>query len=238
MRSFSHTSYATHWPPPKPPVNLSPVTTSLDDFVGYGDQHGLTFVRVHTSQKTNDAYTSELGSTCGRWGYIGGEQDNTHNGLRITSRTAVTLQCGSATGCDGMQDVEWYFCEPTLIKSATVWPVHAGHGMLRGTLQYYTTAGWQTAAAGVPVNDVAIKNWSTDGAGGDKLVATNAGSTYALRWRIHDWRCSGTQYLDGIDLTIQRGPAGTSHSPHSTALLWPPAPPYNTSHASWAVLTI
>lgn len=94
-----------------------------------------------------------------------------------------------------MQDVEFYFCDKTTVQSATLWPLHSGHSMERGTLQYMENGSWKDAAVGT-LSEVAQ---------GNMLFIDNTNSeVQSQRWRIHDWRCGGNQRMDGLDLVLSK----------------------------------
>ena len=92
----------------------------------------FTHVLIQVKGSSNDI----LGKgSCGSWGYAGGSlEDRNHKSNRISSRNAVFLQEQSKTE---QQDIEFFFCKDTIIQTAQVFPLHSGHELLRGILQYF-----------------------------------------------------------------------------------------------------
>lgn len=160
---------------------------SLSDFV-HGDKWGLSFVWEPDSH--NDA-NDPLLTTCDSWGYAGATQmdveHSSNRGGSYSLRNAVFTQpaAGQAT-----QNIEWYFCDARAVTNIDVFPLHAGHEMQRGTMQYMENGEWIT------VGEAAIVNTPT----GQGLSMTSDGTICAQRWRIADWRCEDNQRMDGIDL--------------------------------------
>ena len=66
--------------------------------------------------------------------------------------------------------------------------------MLRGTLQYRGEDDkWHTVTEGGAASTSDGNAWEMKNTEADLA---------AKRWRIHNWRCVGNQWLDGIDLVV------------------------------------
>jgi len=171
---------------PKAKTQSVPQKFEAIDFT-WGDKHGLKFKRV--KGVNNDMFPDN----CDYWGYSGGSQnDQGHGSSRIKTRKAVWVQRGDS---NDMQNIEFHFCKKTSIAEAVTYPVHGGHTMQRGTLQYMDAAGqWTTLTTGQGAKITQGVKW----------VMSNTKDLFFNRWRIHDWRCGGNQRMDGIDLKGKR----------------------------------
>mmetsp|Transcript_20397 Transcript_20397/g.36523 ORF Transcript_20397/g.36523 Transcript_20397/m.36523 type:complete len:130 (-) Transcript_20397:164-553(-) len=126
--------------------------------------------------------------TCGSWGYSGGQEEGCYD-----NKNTIFLQPAPETE---VQNIEFFFCKKSLIQRVTLHAPHAGHNAEKGTLQYMDAGGaWVTAAQGIPTGNP------------KDLVISSAGDKYFHRWRIHDWRCAGNQWLAGIDISGQEDAA-------------------------------
>eukprot|EP01052_Picozoa_sp_SAG31_P026118 SAG31_NODE_2343_length_5906_cov_2.399346_3_plen_1601_part_00 len=129
-------------------------------------------------------------SECPAWGFVGGDQERTGTGSN-----AAHMMVQEAASND-MQNIEFRFCEPKIVRTAILHPVHRGHEVLRGALQYMSNDGlWHTASIGERVGLTNVQP-------GLHVRMKNLGAGISARWRIHDWRIEGNQWLDGLDLEV------------------------------------
>lgn len=148
---------------------------------------GWTYQRY--TGESDDFLSDQTG--CPAWAYIGGTEELYRSDQEVPD---IYLQQASQTQT---QNVEFHVCNAIVVRMALLRPAHAGHELLRGTLQYMNSDGyWVGVAAGAALATL----------NGNALQMLYDGHAVSKRWRIHDWRTENNQWLAGVELLVSGAP--------------------------------
>lgn len=174
---------------------------SMTNSVGFlhssdpGSPSGWTYSR-HMGV-SNDMFGQTAQPSCpnGLYGYAGG----TLNGYRAIPNRDVVLQ---RAGGNQQQSMEFYFCQPVVVRQVKMQAPHAGHNLLRGTLERRDSSGWTAVGNGhLFEENCFISNQANRYC--NHLNMQSVESVCSSRWRVADFRTQNDQWLSGTFVTYE-----------------------------------